>query len=196
VTAPLQDVEAQKRAARGAALKLRIGLHEQHKAKAPLALAKSGLGFTRLEPGLIVSGFFPYKSEIDILPLLARLDSEGWITCLPIVKGERQPLIFRQWAPGEPTVPGIWDIRMPLETAPEVEPDVLLVPFLAFDAAGYRLGYGGGFYDRTLAHLREKKNITAVGVGYSGQELSHVPRGPMDQPLDYVLTEAGPRKCG
>lgn len=196
MTAPLQDLEAQKRTARGAALKLRIGLYEQHKAKAPLALAKSGLGFTRLEPGLVVSGFFPYKSEIDILPLLARLDSEGWITCLPVVKEERQPLIFRQWAPGEPTMPGIWDIRMPLENAPEVEPDVLLVPLLAFDAAGYRLGFGGGFYDRTLAHLREKKNITAIGVGYSGQELSLVPRGVMDQPLDYILTEAGPRKCG
>jgi 5-formyltetrahydrofolate cyclo-ligase len=196
VTAPLQDLEAQKRAARSAALKLRIELHEKHKAKAPLELARTGLDFIGLVPGLIVSGFFPYKSEIDTLPLLARLDSEGWITCLPIVKAERQPLIFRQWAPGEPTVSGIWDIRMPLEEAPEVEPDVLLVPLLAFDASGYRLGYGGGFYDRTLQHLRQKKAIIAIGVGYSGQELAVVPRGAMDQPLDYVLTEAGPRKCG
>jgi len=196
VTVPLHDLEAQKRTARSAALNLRIALHEKQKREAPLALARAGLDFTGLMPGLVVSGFFPHKSEIDTLPLLARLHSEGWITSLPIVQGERQPLIFRQWAPGEPTVAGIWDIPMPPEDAPEVKPDVLLVPLLAFDAAGYRLGYGGGFYDRTLACLRQKKNITAIGVGYSGQELPLVPRGVMDQPLDYILTEAGPRKCG
>jgi 5-formyltetrahydrofolate cyclo-ligase len=85
---------------------------------------------------------------------------------------------------------------MPREDAAEVEPDVLLVPLLAFDGEGYRLGYGGGFYDRTLAALRQKKNIAAIGVGYSGQELNVVPRGFRDQRLDYILTEAGPKKCG
>jgi 5-formyltetrahydrofolate cyclo-ligase len=143
-----------------------------------------------------VSGFFPYKSEIDILPLLARLYSEGWITCLPIVEAERRPLRFRQWAPGEPTVAGIWGIPMPLETAAEVEPDVLLVPLLAFDEAGHRLGYGGGYYDRTLSSLRQKKPIIAIGVGYAGQEVDSVPKGMRDQPLDYILTEAGAKKCG
>jgi 5-formyltetrahydrofolate cyclo-ligase len=196
VTAPLHDLDAQKRAARSAALKLRAGLHLKHKSNAPLVLARTGLEFTGFPPGSAVSGFFPFKSEIDTLPLLARLHSEGWITCLPIVRGERQPLIFRQWAPGEPTVPGIWDIPMPREDAAEVEPDVLLVPLLAFDGEGYRLGYGGGFYDRTLAALRQKKNIAAIGVGYSGQELNVVPRGVRDQRLDYIFTEAGPKKCG
>jgi 5-formyltetrahydrofolate cyclo-ligase len=85
---------------------------------------------------------------------------------------------------------------MPREDAAEVEPDVLLVPLLAFDGEGYRLGYGGGFYDRTLAALRQKKTIAAIGVGYSGQELNVVPRGVRDQRLDYILTEAGPKKCG
>jgi 5-formyltetrahydrofolate cyclo-ligase len=85
---------------------------------------------------------------------------------------------------------------MPREDAAEVEPDVLLVPLLAFDGEGYRLGYGGGFYDRTLAALRQKKNIAAIGVGYSGQELNVVPRGVRDQRLDYIFTEAGPKKCG
>jgi 5-formyltetrahydrofolate cyclo-ligase len=73
---------------------------------------------------------------------------------------------------------------------------VLLVPLLAFDRNGHRLGYGGGFYDRTLAHLRRKKKVTAIGVAYSGQEMSQVPSGMMDERLDYVLTEAGPRRCG
>jgi 5-formyltetrahydrofolate cyclo-ligase len=196
VTALENDLEAQKRASRREALKRRTQLHEKQKARAPLALARTGLALAEAEPGAAVSGFYPYKSEIDILPLLARLNSEGFITCLPIVKAERQPLIFRRWAPGEPTIPGIWDIKMPAETAPEVEPDLLLVPLLAFDSTGYRLGYGGGYYDRTLAALRARKSITAIGVGYAGQEIEHVPRGPRDEPLDYILTEAGLRQCG
>jgi 5-formyltetrahydrofolate cyclo-ligase len=177
-------------------MKSRNLLHEKHKATAPLALANTGLSFTGLGPGLAVSGFFPHRSEIDTLPLLKRLHSEGWITCLPIVTGEGQPLVFRRWAPGEPTVPGIWGIPMPPPQSPEVEPDVLLVPLLAFDAAGYRLGYGGGYYDRTLKALRQKKKIVAIGVGYSGQEVALVPHGPGDEPLDCILTEAGPRVCG
>jgi 5-formyltetrahydrofolate cyclo-ligase len=196
LTLSLSDLEAHKRAARSACLKARTELHEKHKLEAPLALARTGLDFTGLKPPLVVSGFHPYKSEIDVLPLLARLNSEGWVTSLPIVRAERQPLIFRQWAPGEPTIPGIWGIPMPAQEAPEIEPDVLLVPLLAFDRSGYRLGYGGGFYDRTLAHLRARKKVTAIGVGYAGQEMNLVPSGRMDQKLDYVLTEAGPRQCG
>jgi 5-formyltetrahydrofolate cyclo-ligase len=196
VTTALQDLDHQKRAARREAQRLRAFLHEDQKMRAPLALAHTGLDFTGLERGLIVSGFFPCRSEIDTLPLLARLASEGWITCLPVVQGERQPLIFRKWAPGEPTVPGVWAIPMPPEEAPEVEPDILLVPLLAYDAEGYRLGYGGGFYDRTLAGLRQRKPVIAIGVGYEAQEIQHVPHGPRDEKLDYVLTENGPKKCG
>jgi len=196
VTAALQDLDQQKRDLRREAERLRALVHEEHKAKAPLSLAQAGLDFTGLERGLIVSGFYPCRSELDTLPLLARLDSEGWITSLPAVRAERQPLVFRKWAPGEPTVPGVWNIPMPREDAQEVEPDVLLVPLLAYDAMGYRLGYGGGFYDRTLAALRGRKPITAIGVGYSAQALAQVPHGPMDQRLDYVLTENGTRKCG
>jgi 5-formyltetrahydrofolate cyclo-ligase len=196
LTAQLHEIEAHKRAARSACLKARNHLHEKYKLDAPLALARTGLDFTGLPPGQIVSGFFPFKSEIDVLPLLARLRSEGWITCLPIVHRQREPLIFRQWAPGERTVPGIWGIPMPEAGAAEVEPDVLLVPLLAFDRKGHRLGYGGGFYDRTLTHLRGKKRVTAIGVAYSGQEMSQVPSGTMDERLDYILTEAGPRRCG
>jgi 5-formyltetrahydrofolate cyclo-ligase len=196
LTLSLNDLEAHKRATRSACLKARAQLHERHKLEAPLVLARTGLDFTGLTPPLVVSGFHPFKSEIDVLPLLARLSSEGWVTALPIVRADRQPLVFRQWAPGEPTIPGVWGIPMPVEDVAEVDPDVLLVPLLAFDRSGYRLGYGGGFYDRTLAHLRAKKKVTAIGVGYAGQEMNIVPRGGMDQKLDYVLTEAGPQACG
>jgi 5-formyltetrahydrofolate cyclo-ligase len=197
MTAPIRsDLDTQKRAARAAAAAIRAKVHRTARETAPLAPARTGLDFTGLKPGLIVSGFFPFKSEIDVLPLLARLDSEGWVTSLPIVVAERQPLIFRQWAPGQETVPGIWDIPMPPAEAAEVEPDVLLVPLLAFDGAGYRLGYGGGYYDRTLAKLRTTKDVAAIGIGYPEQEIPHVPHGPGDEPLDFILTPAGPRKCG
>ncbi len=118
-----------------------------------------------LRPG-IVSGFMPYKSEITTIPLLNRLRREGWVTALPVVLGEGLPLEFRAWAPGEKLVPGVWDIPDP-RTKPKVFPDVLLVPGLLFDRAGYRLGYGGGFYDRTLVKLRAFKTVVAVGVGYT-----------------------------
>jgi 5-formyltetrahydrofolate cyclo-ligase len=160
------------------------------------ALAQRGLPFARQPQQRIVSGFFPYKSEISLLPLLARLHGEGWVTAMPVVIGEGLALIFRAWAPGEPTVPGIRDIPVPLETMAEVAPDVLLVPMLAFDRRGYRLGYGGGFYDRTLAKLRSLKQVTAIGVAYAAQEMAEVPRGPLDQPLDWIMTEKATTKCG
>ncbi|MEI2686726.1 MAG: 5-formyltetrahydrofolate cyclo-ligase [Cypionkella sp.] len=106
------------------------------------------------------------------------------------------PLVFRAWSPGEALVPGVWDIPVPLETAAEVLPDVLLVPMLAFDRAGYRLGYGGGFYDRTLEKLRKLKAVVAIGVAYRAQMVEEVPRGGHDAPLDYVMTEEETIRCG
>jgi 5-formyltetrahydrofolate cyclo-ligase len=107
-----------------------------------------------------------------------------------------QPLIFRAWEPGDKLVPGVWDIPIPQESAEEVLPDVLLVPMLAFDRAGYRLGYGGGFYDRTLEKLRALKKVTAIGVAYQAQLVDQVPVGPHDAPLDYILTEHETLTCG
>lgn len=185
-----------KRRARGEAAKRRAAAHLLlHEAAGP-ALAERGLPFARQPQQRAVSGFFPYKSEISLLPLLTRLHGEGWVTAMPVVMGEGLPLVFRAWAPGEPTMPGIWDIPVPLATADEVLPDVLLVPMLAFDRRGYRLGYGGGFYDRTLEKLRKLKQVTAIGVAYAGQEMAEVPRGPFDQPLDWIMTEKATTNCG
>jgi 5-formyltetrahydrofolate cyclo-ligase len=154
------------------------------------ALAIAGHALPPLKPG-IVSGFHPYKSEINVLPLMARLASEGWITSLPVVMAKGKPLVFRRWFPGDPLVNGTWDLRVPPAEAPAVEPDLLLVPLLAFDRRGYRLGYGGGFYDRSLAELRVKKPVVAIGVAYADQEVDHVPTAPEDARLDAVLTERG-----
>jgi len=190
------DIAEVKRKARTAASKRRADAHERLKDEAGAALAARGL-----PPGLpfatgIVSGFVPYKSEITTIPLLNRLAREGWRTALPVVIAPEQPLVFRAWSPGEPLVPGVWDIPIPPESAEEVLPDVLLVPMLAFDAHGFRLGYGGGFYDRSLEKLRALKKVTAIGVAYHDQMVDEVPRGPHDAPLDYVMTEQESFACG
>ncbi|MGQ0486640.1 MAG: 5-formyltetrahydrofolate cyclo-ligase [Hyphomicrobiales bacterium] len=185
-----------KRRARSEAAKRRAAAHlALHKVAGP-ALAQRGLPFARQPQQRTISGFFPYKSEISLLPLLGLLHGEGWVTAMPVVIGEGLPLVFRAWAPGDPTMPGIWDIAAPLETAAEVSPDVLLVPMLAFDRRGYRLGYGGGFYDRTLGKLRALKRIMAIGVAYAAQEMAEVPHGEFDQPLDWIMTEKATTKCG
>jgi 5-formyltetrahydrofolate cyclo-ligase len=187
------DLADIKKQARREAAGRRAASHEALKDTAGEVLARRGLPVA-LTPG-VVSGFMPYKSEITTIALLNRLRREGWVTALPVVLGEGQPLAFRTWAPGETLVPGVWNIPIP-EKAQEVLPDVLLVPGLAFDRAGYRLGYGGGFYDRTLVKLRAFKSVVAVGVGYHAQVVDAVPRAPYDQPLDFVMTEEETIRCG
>ncbi len=190
------DLQARKAETRRSAGAIRRQLHERSTG-AGAALAAQDLGFLGAPGGRVVSGFYPYKSEIDVLPLMARLSEQGWRTALPVVVADGLPLEFRLWRPGEETVAGVWNIPIPDETSPATDPDVLLVPMLAFDAHGYRLGYGGGFYDRSLERLRATKKVIAVGVAYRGQQRDHVPHDDLDQPLDWVLTEEGlitPRK--
>jgi 5-formyltetrahydrofolate cyclo-ligase len=189
------DIAAAKREERAAAAKRRAVAHEQLKDIAGLALAARGLPDGLADQPGIVSGFIPYKSEITTLPLLNALRRQGWETALPVVLAANEPLVFRAWKPGERLVPGVWDIPIPPETAAEVLPDVLLVPLLAFDRKGYRLGYGGGFYDRTLEKLRALKKVTAIGVAYGAQMVDEVPLGVHDAPLDYIMTENETSKC-
>lgn len=190
------DIAEVKRQARSAASKRRAEAHEQLKDMAGIAMADRGLPDGLGGKTGIISGFIPYKSEISTVPLMNRLRRDGWQTCLPVVIAPGQPLVFRAWAPGDALVPGVWDIPVPLETAPQILPDVLLVPMLAFDARGYRLGYGGGFYDRTLEKLRQLKNVVAIGVAYHAQMVDEVPVGPHDAPLDHVMTERETFACG
>jgi len=138
---------------------------------------------------LIISGFMPLRSEINPLPLLQKLAEEGARLALPRIVGRGQPLSMRAWVFGEPLDRGQWGIREPKPDAPEVEPDILLVPLLAFDRAGYRIGYGAGYYDMTLARLRSLKKITAVGIAFAAQEVADIPKTPRDERLDLVLTE-------
>ncbi len=136
-----------------------------------------------------VSGFWPMGSEIDPRPILEVLQRRGHRVGLPVVTGPGTPLLFREWRPGDILQPGGFNTEVPRDDKPEVEPDILLVPLLAFDREGYRLGYGGGFYDRTLERLRETGARLAIGVAFAAQEVESVPRGDYDQPLDMILTE-------
>jgi 5-formyltetrahydrofolate cyclo-ligase len=147
--------------------------------KFPLALA----------PGTIVSGFMPLKSEIDPLPLLRALANAGAVLALPVVIGRGKPLVMRAWQWDEPLAEGVWGLREPKPEAAPVEPDILLVPLLAFDRAGHRIGYGAGYYDLTIAQLRGRKAIVAIGLAFAAQEIAAVPATPRDARLDLVLTE-------
>jgi len=141
--------------------------------------------------GTIVSGFMPLKSEINPLPLMRKLTEQGARLALPVIAGRSQPLVMREWTWGEPLVAGVWGIREPQPQARAVDPDIVLAPLLAFDRTGHRLGYGGGYYDLTIAQLRGRKTIAAVGLAFAVQEVFTVPVTPRDAPLDLVLTERG-----
>ena len=143
----------------------------------------------RISPGVIVSGFSPLKSEINPLPLLRTLADAGARLALPVVAGRGQPLIMRAYAFGQQLNSGVWGIREPKDDAPEVDPDILIVPLAAFDRRGNRIGYGAGYYDMTINRLRALKPVTAVGIAYAAQEVPDVPVTERDARLDLVLTE-------
>jgi 5-formyltetrahydrofolate cyclo-ligase len=139
--------------------------------------------------GMIVSGFSPLKTEINPLPLLRKLAAAGAALALPVVDGRGKPLIMRSYGFGQALNEGVWGIREPKDDAPEVDPDLLIVPLAAFDRRGNRIGYGAGYYDMTIKRLRSRKPVTAVGIAYAAQEVPEVPTTPRDERLDLVLTE-------
>lgn len=139
--------------------------------------------------GTVVSAFWPFRSELDLRPLIHSLYERGCIIVLPVVVARRTALAFRCWTPGMELEEGGFGVMTPPDHARELDPDWLLVPLLAYDPDGYRLGYGGGFYDITLAALRARKSVFAIGVAFDGQQVATVPRGPDDARLDAVLTE-------
>ena len=159
------------------------------------ALAERGLLALGLAPPAVVSAFNSFGEELDTGPLLRRLAGEGYTLGLPVMQGKTRPLLFRRWAPGDPMRRVQWGIEEPLETAPLVTPDVLLVPLLAVDRRGYRLGYGGGYYDRTLRELRGARTIIAVGLGFDEQVVDAVPYLDYDERLDWILTPSQAIRC-
>ncbi len=191
----ISAVAAAKQHLRATARRIRSDLSEQFRLAASEAIAAHGIGFAGLPPGAVVAGFMPIGAEIDPLPLMLRLAGMGHDLALPAMQGESAPLRFQRWRPGDPLAEKAWGIREPLPAAPDVAPDAMLVPLLAFDAEGHRLGYGGGYYDRSLSAARRARAVVAIGLAYDAQEVPAVPRLDFDQRLDWVLTPSGPRKC-
>lgn len=183
------ELQDQKKAARKAASAARKVAARNAGPDAAACLADTLMHAVPLDDVAAVSGFLPIGSEIDVRPLLSGFLKRGVEICLPVVVGTELPLVFRRWREGDPMIEEAFGTRAPRPEAPEVEPDLLLVPMLAFDRAGFRLGYGGGFYDRTLERLRAVKPVMAVGVAFAGQEVAYVPHDTLDQPLDWVVTE-------
>ena len=179
-----------KKALRASAASVRAGAHAAGAAMAAEGLRRHGIAALGGKPIAAISAYWPMRSEIDPLPLMRALAGPATSLCLPVVIG-KGALEFRAWVPGEALAGGPLGTSEPSQ-GPPVEPDLLLVPLLAFDRRRYRLGYGAGHYDATLARLRAMKPILAVGVAFAAQEVPEVPTDPWDEPLDLVLTEEGP----
>ena len=180
--------DVSKSALRVAALDRRAALTSAQRAAAAQALA------TRPWPlpaprGLIVAGYMPIRSELDPQPLMAALAAAGADLALPVVVARDLPLLFRAHAPGAALQAGWGGTQEPPETAPEVWPDILLVPLAAFDNVGHRIGYGAGHYDRSFAQLRGRKPIITVGLAFDVQQVDAIPAEVHDVALDFVLTE-------
>lgn len=156
------------------------------------AAAGHFLKSVELRPGGVIAGYWPIRDEFDSRPLLEAIAANGGRLAMPVVEGDSGRLIFREWASGGALVPAGFGTFGPSDAAREVEPEVIIAPLLAFDRRGYRLGYGGGFYDRSLTALRAAgKCKSAIGLGFAAQRVQQVPAGGDDARLDMIVTETG-----
>lgn len=186
-----------KRLARAAARARRDAAYAALGADAPALIAEHFLAAIRLRARSCIAGYSAMGSEADPFDLLSRLSARGHQCALPRIAAKDEPLVFHLWKVSEELLPGAHGTREPRANAPECRPDVVLVPLLAFDPAGRRLGYGGGYYDRTLAALRcEGNDVLAVGVAFSAQEAQDLPEEEFDARLDWIVTEKGARPFG
>ncbi|MBC8269934.1 MAG: 5-formyltetrahydrofolate cyclo-ligase [Rhodospirillaceae bacterium] len=165
----------------------RIKAHNQDAEGAAQSLATHVLALLEDKPPTIIAGYRAIGSEIDVGPLMGSLVGLGWHVALPVVVENAAPLIFRSWTPGDELVEGPLKTVQPGAQCAQVVPDVIITPLLAFDEQGYRLGQGGGFYDRTLATL----SVLSIGVAFAAQRVELVPRDWFDQRLDFIVTEQG-----
>lgn len=178
-----------KAAARRAAFARRAVAHGQALDAAAQTCLDLYLGPAR---GRVLAGYLPIRTEIDPVPVMARWATEAPVG-VPVIEGSGRPLRFRRWTPGCALVPGRFGVMVPVE-GDVLSPEVVIAPLVAFDARGFRLGYGGGFYDRTLAALEKRARVLAIGFAYSGQEtIEPLPVDDTDQPLGVVATELGIR---
>jgi 5-formyltetrahydrofolate cyclo-ligase len=182
------DPEISKAELRAAALARRDALAADQRAAAADAIAARALPLA-VSDRMVVAGYAPFRSELDPFPLLRAVARAGARLALPVIVARDAPLIFRDWSFGQPLLPGPYGILQPGSDSGTVEPDLVLVPLAAFDRAGHRVGYGAGYYDRTLRFLTQRRRVMAVGVAFAVQEVRRVPALPHDIGLDYIVTE-------
>lgn len=177
-----------RKAERARLLSVRLAMTEGAHGRASAAVL--AVLTARYPPGSLglVAGYWPIRREVDPLPYLHATLEAGGRVALPVATDRRAPLSFRAWTADTPMEAGRWNILHPAEGEP-VTPDTLLIPLVGFDAAGHRLGYGGGYYDRTLAALKPRP--LAIGLGFEAGRLESVDPAAHDQPLDMIVTEAG-----
>ncbi len=187
----MTDIAAQKAAARMSAFAVRKFAHNSYSGR---AATQNLLDFLAPYLGEPMSAYMPIRSEIDTLPAMAQLAKSGPLA-VPFIRGNGHPLAFHRWYADAAMKSGPFGVSVPVEVE-VVTPRVVIVPLLAFDGRGYRLGYGGGYYDRTLANLRAAGRLLAVGFAYSAQEIEVVPTEPTDQSLDAVVTEIAAKWFG
>lgn len=191
---PSDDIDAEKAHHRALARADRDALGSGLGAAAAIGIAARFMTAPELVShtgiGTVVAGYMPVGSEIDSRSLMEQLAARGSSLCLPDAVAPDAPLEFRSWAPGEVLKTGAYGVLVPEKDVPVASPDLVLVPMLAFDRRGYRLGYGGGYYDRTISELRDTKNVLTVGLAFSGQVRDDLPTGPHDARLDWIVTES------
>ncbi len=185
-----RDVARWRKARRAEALEARAALSVAGRQALAEALSRHlDTLLARIMPevaGRVIAAYWPIKSEPDLRPWLIRLHERGATTAMPVVAVPKSPLVFRPWKQGDPMVRGHWNIPEPATDA-EVIPDLVLAPFLGWDRGGYRLGYGGGYFDRTLARIRP----VAVGVGLHAGHLDTIFPQPHDIALTHIVTDEG-----
>lgn len=187
-----ETVEAAKASLRSAALRKRQAIGSSARADAARRAAELFFDTVQPEKGKCVSVYWPIRDELDSKPLLIRLMDEGYVVGLPVVVGPEEPLIFRRWEDGMPLYPAGLGTLEPGADAPEVVPEIMVMPLLGFDREGTRLGYGGAYYDRTLAAMSPRPLI--VGYAFAAQEVERIPREPHDVGLDILITEGGAKR--
>lgn len=183
-----------KRTLRAEALARRDTLDAAWRAEASLAMAEIARGAVRFEPGTVVSGFWPMRSEVDVRPMMSALAERKARLCLPAIL-DRTTIVFRELVPGSVLVDMGFGTSGPPEQAERLEPSIMLVPLAAFDGRGHRIGYGAGYYDRAIAGLRQAgRTPHLIGVAFDCQEVPAVPEEPHDIALAEIITESGLRR--
>lgn len=187
-------IEEAKAALRTKARAARASLDHVERADAAVAAAKHFFNAVPLQAGDVVAAYWRIRDELDCQPILVKLMDSNQKVVLPVVVGPDEPLDLRVWEPGASLYESGFGTLAPSELAPRAEPDIVIMPLLGFDSRGTRLGYGGGYYDRTLARMSKKPKL--VGLAFAAQELDRIPREAHDVPLDVIVTEAGVRHFG